>query len=358
MGLLQYIVEQQQSFKMMMAPSQSFSPLLFFLLFLLPLSVSSLPDTFLPGPYTVDHVHFNKEIFGSLDHAIEVYAPNTPGPKPVFMFFTGLSGAAPGWAYSTLLKHVASFGYVVISPWAIVYNPADSYKADWVQPLLDWSAEHLAPGVQPDLNPELELDLSQLHFGSHSSGGHVAVEFLKKGCSDVKSLTLLSPVDGLDPFGLVPIYCITPGEMLNFRTPTLIVAGGLDTIPGLGFGPACAPVELGSDRFYNAMAGPTLILNTTQFGHADLLDELEAGANEIIKFCKADPDSDKYSYRVELGGQLVSFLTYVNEGRCDLWDYMSGVEVSGTGVLLEHQWKGGAEATCGSPGCQWTEPNL
>ena len=32
-----------------------------------------------------------------------------------------------------------------------------------------------------------------------------------------QSLTLLSPVDGLDPFGLVPIYCITPGEMLNFR---------------------------------------------------------------------------------------------------------------------------------------------
>ena len=72
-------------------------------------------------------------------------------------------------------------------------------------------------------------------------------------------------------------------------------------------------------RFYNAMAGPTLILNTTQFGHADLLDELEAGANEvfcngsntnpyldfclifqIIRFCKADKDSDKYSYRFHL----------------------------------------------------------
>merc|ERR1712012_638792 len=186
---------RSQSTKIMMAPSQFFSLFLPFLL--LPLAVLSLPDTYLPGPYTVDHVHFDKEIFGSLDHAI-----------------------------------------------------------------------------------------------------------------DVKSLTLLSPVDGLDPFGLVPIYCITPGELLNFRTPTLIVAGGLDTIPGLGFGPACAPVELGSDRFYNAMAGPTLILNTTQFGHADLLDELEAGANEIIRFCKADKDSDKYSYRVELGGQIVNFLSF------------------------------------------------
>ena len=39
---------------------------------------------------------------------------------------------------------------------------------------------------QPELNSELELDMSKLHFGSHSSGGYVAVEFLKKGCSDVK----------------------------------------------------------------------------------------------------------------------------------------------------------------------------
>ena len=44
---------------------------------------------------------------------------------------------------------------------------------------------------QPELNSELELDMSQLHFGSHSSGGHVAVEFLKKGCSDVKVMVNL-----------------------------------------------------------------------------------------------------------------------------------------------------------------------
>merc|ERR1712180_565895 len=117
-----------QSLKITMAPSQSFSLFLPFLL--LPLAVLSLPDTYLPGPYTVDHVHFDKEIFGSLDHAIDVYAPNTAGPKPIFMFFTGLSGAAPAWAYSTVLKHIASFGYIVIGPWAIIYNPADSYKAD------------------------------------------------------------------------------------------------------------------------------------------------------------------------------------------------------------------------------------
>ena len=35
--------------------------------------------------------------------------------------------------------------------------------------------------------------------------------------------------------------------------------------------------------------------------------------------------------------------SYHQNARCDLWDYMSGVEVSGTGVLLEHQWKGGVD---------------
>ena len=40
------------------------------------------------------------------------------------------------------------------------------------------------------------------------------------------------------------------------------------------------------------MAGPTLILNTTQFGHADLLDELEAGANEVDD----DDDDDRDDY--------------------------------------------------------------
>ena len=29
--------------------------------------------------------------------------------------------------------------------------------------------------------------------------------------------------------------------------------------------------------------------------------------------------------------------------RCELWDYLTGVEVSGTGVLLEHKWKGGGQ---------------
>ena len=31
----------------------------------------------------------------------------------------------------------------------------------------------------------------------------------------------MSPVDGFDPFGLIPIYAITPGEYLNVAIPSL-----------------------------------------------------------------------------------------------------------------------------------------
>ena len=66
----------------------------------------------------------------------------------------------------------------------------------------------------------------------HSSGAHIVTQYLKDGCRDVKGQILMSPVDGLDPLGIVENYVITPGVPLNFDTPTLIMPTGLDNVPG------------------------------------------------------------------------------------------------------------------------------
>ena len=118
-----------------------------------------------------------------------------------------------------------------------------------------------------------------------------------------------------------------------------------------------------ASRFYNALGGPTLLVNTTDFGHADLLDELEADANQWLSFCKTDKEQDRAAYRQELGGQVgllvfllsqvVSFLRYVL-GECSLLGVMVGDEASGTGVATEHVWKNGMEPACGTPGCSGT----
>ena len=34
-----------------------------------------------------------------------------------------------------------------------------------------------------------------------------------------------------------------------------------------------------------------------------------------------------YDWSQEVGGQLVSFLSYVSQGACHLWDYMDGSQV-------------------------------
>ena len=68
-------------------------------------------------------------------------------------------------------------------------------------------------------------------------------------CSSVHGMFLLSPVDGVDPFGLIDETCISPPSKLNFHTPALVISGGLDSVPGLdvmgGLFPACAP-EVGT----------------------------------------------------------------------------------------------------------------
>ena len=43
---------------------------------------------------------------------------------------------------------------------------------------------------------------------------------------------MLSPVDGIDPMGIVRDFCTSRLHDVNYDTPTLIVANGLDTVPG------------------------------------------------------------------------------------------------------------------------------
>ena len=55
----------------------------------------------------------------------------------------------------------------------------------------------------------------------HSSGGHIEVEFLKHYCDLVKGQILFSPVDGVDPFGLIDEYTITPGQVSTVQYSTV-----------------------------------------------------------------------------------------------------------------------------------------
>ena len=38
-----------------------------------------------------------------------------------------------------------------------------------------------------------------------------------------QAMLLLSPVDGVDPFGLVPTFCISPPQPLHFRSSSSFI---------------------------------------------------------------------------------------------------------------------------------------
>lgn len=107
----------------------------------------------------------------------------------------------------------------------------------------------------------------------HSASGHTVTSYLTTKCSLIKSLVLLDPVDGFDPFGFIKDFITHPPNQLDFVVPTLLITTGYDSVPAIHGAPACAPANFSNARFYVCLPGPTWMLNFTQYGHADILDD-------------------------------------------------------------------------------------
>ena len=97
-----------------------------------------------------------------------------------------------------------------------------------------------APGVVADLDNRLILI-------GHSGAGQIITEFLNSTCSNVKMQILLDPVDGADFIGTKKSYVITPGKMLPYATPILVIASELDGMKK-DLLPACAPNNVSNLR--------------------------------------------------------------------------------------------------------------
>lgn len=83
----------------------------------------------------------------------------------------------------------------------------------------------------------------------------------------------MDPVDGYDPFGFIKIFITNPPNQLPFTIPTLIISNGLDAVPANPLFTPCAPVNISNTRFYESLPGPTILLNFTTYGHADILED-------------------------------------------------------------------------------------
>merc|ERR1712176_481019 len=98
---------------------------------------------------------------------------------------------------------------------------------------------------------------------------------------------------------------IHPGTKLNFSIPAIILDNGLDPTGGLG-GVSCAPLALGSPRWYNAWAGPIWHVNATAYGHVDCLDDAMIPIGRSV--CPSNTKTDKILYRQHLADTTTRFV--------------------------------------------------
>lgn len=93
---------------------------------------------------------------------------------------------------------------------------------DWIHDNFQAVLSNKVYGVQADIQNRLILM-------GHSAAGHIVTQYLNDSCGDVKMQILLDPVDGVDPFGIKNDFIITPGKLLPYAVPVLVVATELDS---------------------------------------------------------------------------------------------------------------------------------
>jgi len=285
-------------------------------------------DPWTDGPYQTGHKTYHGFLNDGLSKELEVWYPSDGlGYFVPVYFLGGLGGVITATAYDAVMRHIASHGYIVLGMWAVSADPGGNFAGEWMVGMYDWVNTNLENRLHADgVSGHMRLDKDSSFLWGHSAGAHVFVEFMKHHCSSVKGSILFSPVDGFDPFGLVDMYAVTPGEYLNYDTPTLVLMTGLDNTPGFNMigdiVPACAPEDLSNLRFYDALAGPTWLVNATAYGHADCLEDFYYNTLLVTHFCSTDSTQDREIYKYFVGGEIVAFIKATLDGECEYLQYI------------------------------------
>ena len=59
-------------------------------------------------------------------------------------------GLIPPGFYSILLSHIASHGFVVVSPFTFTSLPTSEYNAEWMSKVDNWAEDHLLDKIKSE----------------------------------------------------------------------------------------------------------------------------------------------------------------------------------------------------------------
>ncbi|CAF1340052.1 unnamed protein product [Adineta ricciae] len=248
-----------------------------------------LIDLHLASTGPVDHWSVGNIIISKPDirFRVDIYSPTTSGSYPVLIFLPGLAGLVPSTFYTSLVTAIAEQDVILVGI-SKIENIKPEKMSIHIADFLAWAMKP-NDGITRLFSEhkqvrEVHANLERLAFLTHSSAAHSLGQYMNSTCGPIKLIIMMNPVDGIDPFGIVQDFITHPPTPLPFRTPALVISAGLDSVPVGQKSPACAPNNISNDRWYRSLYGPTFLINITDYGHADNLDEPYHEASKIM--CK------------------------------------------------------------------------
>ncbi|MBN1345871.1 MAG: dienelactone hydrolase family protein [Phycisphaerae bacterium] len=251
-----------------------------------------------------------------------IHTPEQAGSYAVVVFQHGF--LARNYAYSGILRHVASHGFVVVAPQmydpglvALFGNPSADEEAAWAADVLDWLPGHL------DVVAGVTTRVDVLGLAGHSRGGKVAWLVLSNDPSRARAVAGVDPVDGTGgPLGGQARVVQGP---FGFDFPSLVI--------GTGLGGACAPEGDNHVQFYEASASPAWHVVAVDAGHGDMLDENSVDSRLLGAVCQVGPDRPGM---LELtAGLLVAFFRGALLGDEASFGYLTDTEAAPIAVDVE-----------------------
>lgn len=280
-----------------------------------------------------------------------VYAPvcgSASAPaRPLLLFMTSFAGDTPEEWYSEAMTRVASQGVFVLAADRMAF-PDPASQAAVLNQTIAWIATNFSatlPAHGVVSTPDLD---SGVGFWCHSAACHTMVYLLNTTCSLARAVVMVDPVDGMDPWGMMPVFIINPPNPVPFAIPALHIETGFDPAVASPDLPPCAPANLSNSRFYDAWQGPIWQLNATQFGHMDWLDSSISGMMSGI--CPSGANSNKTAYQTAVAGWTTAFtLATLAPNNTNLLPYFSKPTLAPVAPVLAQQNLHGYEA--GVPFC-------
>jgi hypothetical protein len=194
----------------------------------------------------------------SVEFDLIFFSPTKAGNYSLILFLTGLDGLVPSFMYVDFCTKLAlQSNSIVVAYDVLKFVSLPKKEERLFEKTVNWTLSNINSLLNSTKTPDIiknkvfaDLNRFGVSLIGHSSGAHPLVTYLVKTCGFIKSLILIDPVDGYDPYGFVKEYITNPPEQLPVIIPTLVITTGLDSLPRSKFQSACAPANISNLRFY------------------------------------------------------------------------------------------------------------